>query len=314
MHPQDDQGEAFYTLTLSSAVAAKLRVLDISGCWHLHSIDVVRSCAQLRRLWMPCCFNVTDLSPLAACSETLEELWMAGSTSVMSLAPLKACTRLRKLDLRGCFELHDQVQDLRLACTQLADPASLKIEGLVHDLQPSNPPYMQEGAATALITLSQEGGLEAKAAIAAAGALPALVQLLASDSKEVREAAAWTLSFLARGHAQQAAISFAGAIPGIVQLLRPGPLRGRRAAGQLHWAAWRLNILRTSPPSPLLVPFRYWCSCREAQMQLYGRLQHAHCSNWLPCVLRATRLLGRHQSMPAGSLYADRHPESIGAT
>jgi hypothetical protein len=112
---------------------------------------------------------VSDLSALAACSETLEELWMAGCTSVMSVAPLKACTRLRKLDLSGCdSELRNQVQDLRLACSQMADPASVELEGLVHELQPSIPPGMQADAANALKNMSQEGGLEAKAAIAAA--------------------------------------------------------------------------------------------------------------------------------------------------
>jgi hypothetical protein len=180
MHLQDDQG-ALFTLTLSSAVAAKLPVLDISGCRYLRSIDVVRSCVQLRCLWLPS-VSVTDLSPLAACSETLEELWMSGSYCITSLAPLKACTRLRKLDLHGCFQLRNQVEDLRLACTQLADPASVKIEGLVHDLQPSITPGMQGSAAHTLEFMSRVGGLEAKAAIAAAGAIPALVHLLASDS------------------------------------------------------------------------------------------------------------------------------------
>jgi hypothetical protein len=223
MHPQDDQGEALDRLTLSSAVAAKLRVLDISGCRYLRSIDFVRSCVHLRCLWLPCCFKVSDLSPLAGCSETLEELWMAGSRSVKSLAPLKACTRIRKLDLRACDpELRNQVEDLRLACTQLADPASVKIEGLVHDLQPSIPPYMQANAATALMDVSHAGGHEAKDAIAAAGTIPALVQLLASDSPAVRRQAAWALSHLARGHAQsQAANAASGAIPALVQLLRP---------------------------------------------------------------------------------------------
>jgi vacuolar protein 8 len=121
--------------------------------------------------------------------------------------------------------LYDQVQDLRLACTQLADPASVELEGLVHDLQPGIPPGMQDNAATALYNMSHAGGHEAKDAIAAAGAIPALVHLLASDSSAVREYAAWALGDLAHGHAQsQAAIAAAGAIPGLVQLLRSASL------------------------------------------------------------------------------------------
>jgi hypothetical protein len=82
---------------LSSTASATLQVLDVSGCQGLRSIDVVRSCVQLRCLWMPCRLTVSDLSPLAACSETLEELWMAENYDIHSLAPLKACTRRTRL-------------------------------------------------------------------------------------------------------------------------------------------------------------------------------------------------------------------------
>jgi hypothetical protein len=144
--------------TLSSSVAAKLRVLDLSGCVDLRSIDIVRCCAQLRCLWMPGCLSVSDLLSLGVCSETLEELWMAGDDQVRSLDPLKACPRLRKLDLRGCLPaLKAQVQDLQLSCPHLlAAPPSVEIEGLVHDLQPSIPPDMQEGAASAVAPYDDE--------------------------------------------------------------------------------------------------------------------------------------------------------------
>jgi hypothetical protein len=246
MHPQDAQDGAFDPLTLSSAVAAKLRVLDVSGCGDLRSVDVVRSCVKLRCLWMPCCGNVSDLSPLAACSETLEELWMARSDQVVSLAPLKACTRLRKLDLFGCFELRDQVQDLRMSCTVLADPASVKIEGLVHELQPSRP-VMQELAADDLMhhhNMSREGGIEAQAAIAAAGAIPGLVQLLrpASTDIYVQRAAASALGSLAAGHTpNQSAIAADGAVPLLVQLQGSTDADVRELATEtlLHLAAFR---------------------------------------------------------------------------
>ncbi|KAG1657786.1 hypothetical protein FOA52_012864 [Chlamydomonas sp. UWO 241] len=119
----DGEPPPLWGFTISSNLGATLRVHDVSGCFDLGFIEVLRSCVELRCLCMPFCVSVSDLSPLAACSETLEELWMARSV-VMSLAPLKACTRLRKLDLRGCHsdELYDQVEDLRLTCTQLAAP------------------------------------------------------------------------------------------------------------------------------------------------------------------------------------------------
>jgi hypothetical protein len=198
---------------------------------------------------MPWCFSITDMSPLAACSETLEELWMGDNFQIASLAPLKACTRLRKLDLRDCnSDLHNQMQDLRLACTQLADPASVKIEGLVHNLQPSIPTHMQRGAADALYSMSREGGHEARAAIAAAGAIPALVQLLRPGPGPVallsfvQRAAANVLCNLAAEHTpNQSAIAAAGAVPLLVQLQGrlDGSVRAAATAALLHLAAFR---------------------------------------------------------------------------
>jgi hypothetical protein len=63
---------------------------------------------------MPGWVSVPDLSPLGACSQ-LEELWMARNFKITSLAPLKACPWLRKLDLRDCYVLPAQVEDLRLS-------------------------------------------------------------------------------------------------------------------------------------------------------------------------------------------------------
>jgi CelD/BcsL family acetyltransferase involved in cellulose biosynthesis len=85
-------------MTLSSNLGATLLVLDVSGCDDLRSIEVVRSCVQLRCLKMPG-IGVTDFSPLAAaCGKTLEELWMSHlPAAVVSLAPLKTCTRLNLL-------------------------------------------------------------------------------------------------------------------------------------------------------------------------------------------------------------------------
>jgi hypothetical protein len=132
---------------------------------------------------------MSDLSPLAACSGTLEELWMAGNPQIRSLDALKACTRLCKLDLRGCHPaLNSQVEGLQLlACSQLADPQSVELQGLVHELQPNMPTIMQDDAAFDLMERTDnEDSFEAMHAIAAAGAIPALVLLLGSDSSEVQ--------------------------------------------------------------------------------------------------------------------------------
>ncbi|KAG1675855.1 hypothetical protein FOA52_001512 [Chlamydomonas sp. UWO 241] len=214
--------------TLGSSVAATLRVIDLSGCINLGSIDVVRSCAQLRCLWMPGCVCVSDLSPLGACSETLEELWMSRNLALRSLAPLQACLPA----------LNAQVPDLQLSCTQLAAPSSVEVEGLVHDLQTSLLIGMQAYAAQVLAhMLFKEGRLEAHDAFVAAGGIPALVKLLAADvPARVQLEATFALRNLAANYAHnQAAISAAGAIPALVQLLGPSLSAGvqARAAGAL---------------------------------------------------------------------------------
>ncbi|KAG1656437.1 hypothetical protein FOA52_006979 [Chlamydomonas sp. UWO 241] len=185
------------TWTLSRTVAATLQVIDVSGCYSLSLIDFVRSCVQLRCLWMPGCDSVSDLSPLAACSETLEELWMAMTAigQVVILAPLEACNKLHKLDLRGCNFDYDEL------------------------VGPESSEGVREAAAGALGSLAYKHHHN-KDVIAAAGAIPALVQLLGSASARVRTEAAHALGILADNHVQnQACISAAGAIPVLVQLL-----------------------------------------------------------------------------------------------
>ncbi|KAG1665292.1 hypothetical protein FOA52_015869 [Chlamydomonas sp. UWO 241] len=200
---QADPGEVLDVPTFSNSVAATLQLIDISGCGGLHSSDFVRSCVQLRCLWMPGFVSASDLSPLAACSETLEELWMAENAAVASLAPLKVCHRLRKLDLRDChYALRDHVEDLRPA----GGP------GISRDRRPG---------ARAPPKHSIPPNIQDKAAITAAGAIPALVLLLGPDSAEaVKVTAAGTLRNLAANHAQnRVAVTAAGAVPALVLLL-----------------------------------------------------------------------------------------------
>ncbi|KAG1661155.1 hypothetical protein FOA52_002530 [Chlamydomonas sp. UWO 241] len=173
---------AWGLLEFSTNLAATLQVIDVSFCASLTSIDALRSCAHMRCLRMAGGTRVPSLSPLAVCIQ-LEELWLAGNNlRITTLAPLKACPKLCKLDLRGCRRvLRDQVEDpQRVSCLQLAHPASVELEGLAHQLQPSMPPGVQAGAARAL-------GVRAitdqdKADVAAAGAIPPLVQLLGQYS------------------------------------------------------------------------------------------------------------------------------------
>ncbi|KAG1679520.1 hypothetical protein FOA52_011121 [Chlamydomonas sp. UWO 241] len=184
----------------------------------------------------------TDLSPLTtaslagltsltgACSEKLEELWVARSFNVVNLAPLAACTKLRKLDLRECSSsVTNQVEGLQLMCTKLADPATVKLEGMVHELLPNMPPDAQMASAAQLWSLASSGAQQA--AIAAAGGILALVRLLGPDSTTgVQRAAAWALSSLADNHADnRAAITSAGAVPVLEQLLESPEVRAATA-------------------------------------------------------------------------------------
>ncbi|KAG1676156.1 hypothetical protein FOA52_004997 [Chlamydomonas sp. UWO 241] len=216
-----DQGSAWYLPIFSSGLAASLQVIDVSYCGSLTSIDAVRGCVQLRCLRMPGCVRVSDLSPLGACSQ-LEELWMAHARQITTLAPLKACPGLSKLDIRDCRpELHGQVGDL--ACTQLADPKTVEVEGLVHGLQTGMPPGVQQAAAIALKKLAHISTLrcaENRTAIAAAGAIPLLVLLLGQQSSEgAQGAAAEALTNLACDAANKVAIVAAGAIPPLILML-----------------------------------------------------------------------------------------------
>ncbi|KAG1676976.1 hypothetical protein FOA52_014853 [Chlamydomonas sp. UWO 241] len=194
-----------------------LGVGDASVLAPLSTVSLARASPCARCLWMPDCVKVSDLSPLGASSKKLEELWMAGSVQVGSLVPLKACPEFRKLDLRSCVPaLHNQLHDLGLTCTQLADPSSVVVPGLVHALQPSIRPDSQARAADELMRIALEGGPDAHAAIAAAGAIPALVQLLGSDTLAVISAAACVLCLLAAtGDQNRASIVQASALPGI---------------------------------------------------------------------------------------------------
>jgi hypothetical protein len=221
----------------SRHAAATLRTLDVSWCSGLDSIAALSDCAQLRCLRMRGCIGVADLSPLGACSQ-LEELWMAGNAHVTSLEPLMACPRLRKLDLSDCNPVLDgQVEDLQRACLLLAHPSSVVLDGLVHELQPT-PPGGQAFAARALRSRAFVD-VQQRTAIAAAGAIPPLVQLLLGSAPRqggVHATAASALTILARNHVpNQAAITAAGAIPLLVQLLgqHSSPITVQAAANTL---------------------------------------------------------------------------------
>ncbi|KAG1673210.1 hypothetical protein FOA52_013090 [Chlamydomonas sp. UWO 241] len=84
--PEEDWEREDWVMPELGSVAATLEVIDVSHCAGLVSIDAVRSCVKLRCLQMPG-VGVFDLSPLAACSQTLEELWMAAMYVVPTARP-----------------------------------------------------------------------------------------------------------------------------------------------------------------------------------------------------------------------------------
>jgi hypothetical protein len=199
----------------SSDLAATLRVVDFSCCSSLRSIDAVRTCVQLKSLWMPGCVNVSNLSPLAACSETLEELWIAGNAQIPGLAALKALTRLRKLDLRGCDIEYDEVEDLQQTCTHLADPPSVEVEGLVRELRPDIPRSHQKAAIGVLLAMIADEP-EPQTFIATAAISPLALLLGGDSSPDVQAAASHALGLLAAKSAEyRGAIAAAGAIPSL---------------------------------------------------------------------------------------------------
>lgn len=186
---------------------------------------------------------------------------MAGSNAVTILAPLAVCTKLLKLDLRGCrSELRGRVADLQLKCVQLADPASVAIEGLMHDLQPSIAFDIQARAALGLEVMCRMGGSETQDAIVAAGAIPALMRLLRADSSAgAQEAAALALQNLGANHAQnQAAMVTAGAIPALVRLtVHSSAGVQQAAAGALNSLA-QLQLIRSNHSARVAGTRRMW--------------------------------------------------------
>ncbi|KAG1658971.1 hypothetical protein FOA52_004387 [Chlamydomonas sp. UWO 241] len=98
------------------------------------------------------------------------------------------------------------------------------VRSLVRKLGAHARPSQQKEALFTIAGLSVFGGdSDTLVAIASAGAIPPLVQLLGpGSSAEVREDAAAALCNLAQHHDNQVAIAAAGAIPLLVQLLAPG--------------------------------------------------------------------------------------------
>ncbi|KAG1676912.1 hypothetical protein FOA52_014788 [Chlamydomonas sp. UWO 241] len=84
-------------LEFSVPLAARLQMIDLSGCVSLSSIDALRSCVKLRCLRMPGCDSVSDLSPLSACSGTLEELNISCCSGLSSIGALRSCLGLEHL-------------------------------------------------------------------------------------------------------------------------------------------------------------------------------------------------------------------------
>ncbi|KAG1653648.1 hypothetical protein FOA52_002018 [Chlamydomonas sp. UWO 241] len=224
---------ATWDMEFSAGMAATVQGIDISGCTTLSSINCVSSCVQLRCLSMRSCVSSPDLSPLGACSQTLEELWMANNDQIENLDLLKACTGLRKLDIRGLYDLYEGADDLQLTCTQLADPWSVEVEGLVQKLRPTMPIATQLAAVAELLEeVENDCGF---AEFAAAGAIPALLRLLGpASSADLMAAAAGALhrmAFLAAEEAENGNfdVTEAGALPALVLLLGQNSLAGVHA-------------------------------------------------------------------------------------
>lgn len=279
-----------WTLQLGPNLAAQLEVIDVSFCPNLIAIDSVRACVQLRCMRVAWCrpplsLRMLSLEPLATCT-ALEEVWMA-HTIVETLDPLRTCVRLRSLDLDGSGsgilggilgdeDLADQVANLRAACPQLADPATVQLDGLVQDLMCRRGRGVHTGCTAAgvaiprLVELLGAAGAGAwsgawsppadaveeaawaieavvfenpRHAAEAAAAIPTLVMLLrlAWSSDDMLRAASRALCALCSYGVNSPAAVAAGAIPALVALLEDGvPFRCRHV---LIDAAYALEAL-----------------------------------------------------------------------
>ena len=124
-------------------------------------------------------------------------------------------------------------------------------------------------AANTLRDLAGMGTPSIRAKIAAAGAIPPLVQLLSSPSAGAPEAAARTLAELAVDSKVSLEIAAAGAIPPLVKLLWERDRRGLRSMRHGRWT--NLPRVHGAAPVPSKPPgrFRCWTICRAQRRVLW---------------------------------------------
>ena len=83
------------------ATLREQKVLDISGCQRIVSLEPLKEMRALQRLDLHDCTGIRDLSGLQRLGE-LQWLDLRGCTGVISLGPLAGLPSLQWLDLGGC--------------------------------------------------------------------------------------------------------------------------------------------------------------------------------------------------------------------
>ena len=101
------------------SVCRDLRVLDLSGCTALTSLNGIENCRRLQRLFLWNCSLIKTVEPLKSCAD-LEVLILDGCTSITALKWLRVCSRLRNVSLIECTQL--KAADVEALEAQIMSP------------------------------------------------------------------------------------------------------------------------------------------------------------------------------------------------
>jgi len=87
-----------------AACAKSLVYLDIKRCVQLRSIEILRSCRNLREVYLTMCSGIHDVSPLEDCT-SLEVVDLSWCSKISKLFSMRSHFSLRKIFLRGALQL-----------------------------------------------------------------------------------------------------------------------------------------------------------------------------------------------------------------
>ena len=95
-------------------IPPNLQTLDLTGCYHLKSINKLSNCSNsIRKLYLDKCVNLKSIEAISSCYNLLT-VSLQGCVHITNVDALKACTHIRRVNLAGCYNL-DNINGLKCA-------------------------------------------------------------------------------------------------------------------------------------------------------------------------------------------------------